>query len=106
MPENGRKFIEHSGLLKTIEINQSNYHSDRLKKAAGQVSVNFLIPLSLTLHLQGFTSDVEYRGITAILQERAQIEANKLSSEYNINISKASFHILADRFSQWRNTTP
>jgi hypothetical protein len=35
--ENARQFIEHKGLMKLIDINQSIHYSDKLKKATGQV---------------------------------------------------------------------
>jgi len=37
--ENANKFEDEKGLMKVLEINTSSHHSDKLRKAAGQVKI-------------------------------------------------------------------
>ena len=52
--ENAEHFEEEKGLMKVIEINTSNHHSDKIRKAAGQVNINIVFEKHLLIKFDIF----------------------------------------------------
>ena len=83
--ENAGHFEDQEGLKKVLAINTSSHHSDKLRKAAGQV-FNFFF--------QDFFIHSWYNNIQLkILQALWQIESNRKHYKSDLGLKKSQFQV-------------